>query len=327
MSGTAICVSQSHWAFNSRNQSPCTVASQLGGACVGGDFRLPPLDETYVYLGPPRTAATPCRCSSVYYAMLSACADCQDRNFISWSRYNANCSEVYVQTLFPLASQCPTGLIWIFQQMEEDIFNVTRAQSARGPESVGVGQPTSRPSDASGDDDGKTNVGAIAGGVIGGVVFLALLGLLIFWLIRRKRNSKIPPSSMYTPQPYSPPPPVYSPPPEQAMAQNQYADGSNFSASIPVPKVYDPNDPSTWPTQQNFSPQNTGSHAGSPPPPQFPNSYPHNGSFVATNHTGQSGSTNYGPQPSQVYSGYAQPSQTGGSQGAPPGRYTGVAEL
>lgn len=50
----------------------------------------------------------------------------------------------------------------------------------------------------------KTPVGAIAGGVIGGVVALALIGLAIF-LIRRKRKLEQQPSNVYVP-----PPPSYT---------------------------------------------------------------------------------------------------------------------
>lgn len=45
-------------------------------------FTLAPLDPGFVYLGPDIPNANACRCSSVYYSLLSACADCQDREWI-----------------------------------------------------------------------------------------------------------------------------------------------------------------------------------------------------------------------------------------------------
>ncbi|KAJ4006967.1 hypothetical protein NW766_010375 [Fusarium irregulare] len=57
-----------------------------------------------------------------------------------------------------------------------------------------------------GGGESKTNVGAIAGGVVGGVVGLASLGLLAFFLRRRSKNKKeqtVPEmSAQNSPQPY-----------------------------------------------------------------------------------------------------------------------------
>jgi len=44
-----------------------------------------------------------------------------------------------------------------------------------------------------------TNVGAIAGSVVGGVVGLALLGILLFLLLRRRNRNTPFPSSAYDP--------------------------------------------------------------------------------------------------------------------------------
>ena len=90
--------------FNTQNQSPCDVAASLAAVCapngresclfytlhiisvnLHAEFDLVPLPPGYVYTGPPREFATPCRCSSVYYSMLSACGYCQFRNFLEWT--------------------------------------------------------------------------------------------------------------------------------------------------------------------------------------------------------------------------------------------------
>jgi len=78
------------------------------------EFNLDPLVDGYVYSGPTAANANPCRCSSVYYSMLSACAYCQGQKYLrwisfrtfsfivkyvplpSWSEYRPNCSTVYV---------------------------------------------------------------------------------------------------------------------------------------------------------------------------------------------------------------------------------------
>lgn len=93
----------------------------------------------------------------------------------------------------------------------------------------------------------KVPVGPIVGGVIGGLILIALLAGFIFWLIRSNRN-KTPPSSQlyYGPDTPSSPPPM------------------SFSGTGAPPKLYvsllfysrpeykfllqDPTDPSTYPT-------------------------------------------------------------------------------
>ena len=88
--------------FNTLNQSPCDVAASLAAVCSPtgrehslayiwpvillellehAEFDLSPLLSGYVYAGPPTEFANSCRCSSVYYSMLSACGYCQGRNF------------------------------------------------------------------------------------------------------------------------------------------------------------------------------------------------------------------------------------------------------
>ncbi|EPS39718.1 hypothetical protein H072_6490 [Dactylellina haptotyla CBS 200.50] len=49
------------------------------------------------------------------------------------------------------------------------------------------GNPTSAPSGGG----SSTNVGAIVGGVVGGIVVLAALGILGFWLLKRERRKKL----------------------------------------------------------------------------------------------------------------------------------------
>ncbi|TFK30079.1 hypothetical protein FA15DRAFT_663423 [Coprinopsis marcescibilis] len=308
-SATAVCTSTDRWSFNSRDQSPCFVATQLAGACVGGDFRLPPLGEGFVYLGPNREVVNACRCSSVYYSVLSACAECQGRNWVTWTDYNDNCTAVNLQQ-FP--AQIPTGVSvpqWAYLDVSvDDTFDVSLAQAARGPEATGGTSPN-LPGGGSGGS--QVNAGAIAGGVIGGVAGLALIGLLIFFILRQKKKNKTPPSAQYAAsQPESTSIPPYTPPP---MSYGNTGDGSTYPSANPA-KVYDPNDPSTWPSNSfSPSPQNTGNQSSNHG--AFPvNSNP---GYVPQVNTGHSGSTGYASNPHTTYT---QPNQ-------PTGRYTGVAEI
>ncbi|TEB26544.1 hypothetical protein FA13DRAFT_1019152 [Coprinellus micaceus] len=333
--------STAQWTFNSRQQSPCVVGSALAGACVGGDFTLTALQPDYVYLGPSVSAATPCRCSSVYYSMLSACATCQGNNFIRWGRYSTNCSTVY---MFP--RDIPDNIAvpaWAYMDVEaQDTFNLTLAQAFGGVESTAPVQSTAsatgsisrtsatgsstntgaNPGSTAGgsstdNTEKKSNAGAIAGGVVGGIVGLALIAGLIFFLLRRNKKQKQAPSAMYGSQG------TVSEKP-QGPASQYTGDGSIMYShgGIPAPQVYDPNNPATFPTGDGSMsytqtpPPGQPAGYGAPPSPGYGQNYgaQPNGNYIPPHMTGQSAS-----------SGYTQPNTAITQPNAP--RYTGAPEL
>jgi hypothetical protein len=79
-------------------------------------YTLDPLEPYYIYIGPTKENQDSCRCSSVYYSLLSGCAHCQGRENLRWillqtislsithypcfssrwSIYSANCTTVYI---------------------------------------------------------------------------------------------------------------------------------------------------------------------------------------------------------------------------------------
>ncbi|KAF9454634.1 hypothetical protein P691DRAFT_806802 [Macrolepiota fuliginosa MF-IS2] len=287
----AICsVSSLNWASNSLGDSPCQVAAQLAGVCNGGVFTLQPLDPGFVYLGPSLTVQNSCRCSSVYYSMLSACAACQGRNWLDWSEYNGNCTTVY-PTVFPqplpLGTRVPG---WAYADVTvTNGFNLSTAQALdTRPESTGISTPTSSSfptsrtigttgtlsfttprssstagiagADGSSGSGSGTNAGAIAGGVIGGVVGLALVaGLLFFFLRRRREASEKPASSAFNTTPYMAA--AYGP--EQNMSYNPT---TSPYPSDQAQKLYDPADPSTFPTTPTPVASSPYTNPYSPPP-------------------------------------------------------------
>lgn len=235
--------------YNSLNQSPCTMAIFLGGACTGGVFSLDPLEPGFIYLGPSRAAANPCRCSTVYYSLLSACAYCQNQSFLSWTSYDSNCTAVYNQIFVdPIPTSTKIPHYAYLDVVTNDTFSPAAAEIAGGPESSAVPQATGSSTtivsstSAAGNNKSKSNAGAIAGGVIGGVVFLGTVaGLVTFIIMRRGKRSS---SSGETPSTY------YSSvaSPETVVG---YADGkgdTTLPSSMGSGRVYDPNDPSTFPT-------------------------------------------------------------------------------
>lgn len=278
----ATCLSGFNWSFNSLNQSPCDVAAALAGVCVGTDFTLAPLAPGFVYLGPPPENANSCRCSSVYYSLLSACAVCQDRDFIKWSVYKANCSVVFDQVYSqPIPPNIRVPHYAYLDVETADTFNITLAETAGGTESTSVPSATGPLASGSGasatspanSGKKKSNAGAIAGGVVGGVVAIALIATLIFWLLRRNQRGSLPS-------------PGYGP---VMTSQNPLSGASSSYAATPAPKVYDPNDPSTYPT--NFSePSGYNPYTPSPDPHQQP--YP---THVTPNFTGTTVTSGFPP--------------------------------
>ncbi|TEB30502.1 hypothetical protein FA13DRAFT_1733819, partial [Coprinellus micaceus] len=126
------------WSYNSLSQSPCAVGSALARACEPRTFPIPALLPNNVYIGPWAGGQnTPCRCSSAFYSLLSACAHCQTRNFLPWSLYAFNCTPPYVR-VFP--RDIPRGIAvpaWAYMNVEvADFWDPSVAQTYGGIESV-----------------------------------------------------------------------------------------------------------------------------------------------------------------------------------------------
>ncbi|KAJ4000219.1 hypothetical protein F5050DRAFT_1804311 [Lentinula boryana] len=217
------------WSVNSKGQSPCQVAGYLASVCSGGVFTIPaviPGSQSYsLSLGLQNN----CTCSTVYYSALSACASCQGAAYSTWAEWSTNCSTVF-PGLYPYVIPSGTAVPhWAYQAITGSAsFNTTIAQQAGGkshyllsslftpsnnefisfldlPESSAAAvstasstpTPASKPSTtvfstASSDDTThKINVGAIAGGVVGGLAFLCIIILVIIFVrpcFRRKKG-------------------------------------------------------------------------------------------------------------------------------------------
>jgi len=246
-STNATCSPSFDWSFNSLGQSPCLVAAYLGGVCDDGVFTVPALaNDLSIYEGPTVAQANQCGCSSVFYSLLSACAECQSaQNVLRWSAFNKNCTEVYPQLFvgnIPSKTAVPH---WAYQNVTVgDGFNVTLAQmQLNAPESTANPKATGTtlPSGLTGaSSPKKSNAGAIAGGVVGGVVLLSLVCLTAFWFLRQRRKRAAPSTLMHTPMGYHP------------------GEITPFSSAIQTPKLYDPADPSTFPTSTSSAMYSSG---------------------------------------------------------------------
>ncbi|KAF9507615.1 hypothetical protein BS47DRAFT_288079 [Hydnum rufescens UP504] len=134
---------------------------------------------------------------------------------------------------------------------------------------------SSSPTQSQGGGGSSSNVGAIAGGVAGGVVGLGLIALVGFLLLR-KRSAQPPPKILPSQNSDG----VLISPTSPGFSGANGGGGTTLNGSGPemlvadnrpmsFPSVYDPNDPSTYPTTPIPSPsQTTGpSHPSFPTPP------------------------------------------------------------
>ncbi|TFK42438.1 hypothetical protein BDQ12DRAFT_274708 [Crucibulum laeve] len=276
---TAFCTTAG-LSLNNLGQSPCEVASRLGGLCSATDtFNITQLQTGFVYIGPSLNNANECVCSTVFYSMLSACAACQEKNWLRWSTYKINCTTVYTGVFAPGIPPGTSVPAYAYDDVTtSDGFNATTAlQESNLPESTALPQattsvPTTSPNStaASASNSKSSNhAGAIAGGVIGGVVALAVIAGIAFWFIRRHRSSRIAPSQAYG----------------NVTPMTNASTGA--FAAMPPAKLYDPSDPSTFPVSTSTFPTTNAtipSHE-----PQHP--------FMTPAHTGGSQSLFTAPGP------------------------------
>ncbi|KAM6500399.1 hypothetical protein JOM56_003413 [Amanita muscaria] len=260
---------QYNWMFNSLHQDPCTVAEFVGGACNNGVFRVPPLNSTQEYIGPTAATANECRCSTVFYALLSACAVCQNAQTTTWSFYDGNCSTSYSSVF---TKPIPPGTAvphWAYMNVTAyDGFVVSVAQSlSDSPESTASSATStstltssSSVSPSPTSSSKSSNAGPIAGGVVGGVFAIALVVIIVL-LIRRRKPA--PNQANLAGQ-------------QQSLMTTGDKDYQQYPLPMQKPLLYDPTDPRTFPASpppipvqttagSNLNPAITGSSFSSAP--------------------------------------------------------------
>ncbi|KAI0280143.1 hypothetical protein BGY98DRAFT_372834 [Russula aff. rugulosa BPL654] len=135
---TANCTSSSFsWTFNSLGQSPCTVAAYMFATCNEGSYTILSLPSGYHYVGPTPESSNRCLCSTVGYSLLSACVACQEEKPISWFDFVANCTSTLPPSQFP--NPVPAGVYvphWaILDVTNENNWNANESYAAGdGPE-------------------------------------------------------------------------------------------------------------------------------------------------------------------------------------------------
>ncbi|KAG2356136.1 hypothetical protein BDR07DRAFT_1464207 [Suillus spraguei] len=255
------CLSSYGWMNNSLQQTPCLVAAYLDSVCSGGDYSVNSLPSGDHYAPPTASEANNCQCSTVTYSLISACGDCQNATYLTWSSWSYNCTQIYLG-VYP--NNIPSGTAvpnWAYLNVTTNGFDPVAAQNDGDlPESTATkaqstvsvpssstasatltsssGSPTA--SSTSSNNSKSSNAGAIAGGVVGGVVGAAIIiGLATWYFIKRRRSTTAPSAAFsdigggpgYSQSVFSANPHPF-PMPQQMTEQ---------------PRLYDPSDPSTFP--------------------------------------------------------------------------------
>jgi len=190
---SAICDPSFSWMDNSLAQSPCYVAAYVQSACGTGDWTVKSLPANSSYTPPDTTTANGCTCSWATYNLLSACTVCQSQNPYPWSYYSNGCqgflsSSTYFPANATLNSQTalPFWAVTNPSTWPNTAFSATQAKSIVGQAHPDITQSQTAPT------PGKRTVpiGPIVGGVIGGLVVIALAATVIICLILKYRKQK-----------------------------------------------------------------------------------------------------------------------------------------
>jgi len=194
-SSSAVCMSQFSWTDNSKNISPCDVAASVFGTCGGSTWNITPLNSSYRYSVPVAVNGTVnlCSCSWAAYNLISACTLCQgfEVSIQNWSYYKDDCGNKVSNEYFPSQLVLPSGTAIPFYAATDPTtwsdqrFNLGQAKAIHDQ-----GTPDKVQTSSSGKS--STPVGAIVGGVIGGLAVVILGGLVALFMYRKKQKRQTP---------------------------------------------------------------------------------------------------------------------------------------
>ncbi|KAH7906646.1 hypothetical protein BJ138DRAFT_1117381 [Hygrophoropsis aurantiaca] len=147
-SSVGVCLASTgfNWTTNSMNQSPCQVANNLFAAdpCNQSGISYPALTAmtgpSSYYNGPSIGQQTMCTCSTVIYALTSACALCQNGTFLGWSAWIGQCpaaNTVYME--WPASIPSDTAIPpWAYLPLYNGQFSNVQGQDNASAVAVGA---------------------------------------------------------------------------------------------------------------------------------------------------------------------------------------------
>ncbi|CAE6426870.1 unnamed protein product [Rhizoctonia solani] len=204
-SNVTTCVLDYQWTINTLGQTPCLQSGYLSAQCNGGNWSVNGFPGGAPYRGPQGSGANVCRCNTVVWNLLQACSLCQGGRTATWANWISNCSHNDVTVgRYPL--QLPPSVAipsWAYLDFTspgtfqaDQARQVATAATATESMSTRIQAPTSTtgtPTPTSAPSGSNSNAGAIAGGVVGGVLGVALLGVLAWFVLRRRKNASADP--------------------------------------------------------------------------------------------------------------------------------------
>jgi len=237
-----------NWTFNSLSQSPCVTAAYLAAECNNEQFTIEQLPQGQFYGGP--SGSDDCRCNSVYYSLISACAGCQKGTWLPYDQWYANCTSVEPMSTFPQSISNDTRVpAWAFVNVTvtQKWDNVTACAAGDNPESTGAVRPPFAPKFSTGS---AVRVGVIVGAVSAStvLVFVLIAGGIWYFIRRRRQRRQLSGSERHR---------------RPSALHLTKEENGGYSTTPWTPdadqRLYDPSDPSTYP--------NTGTLLHSPGSP------------------------------------------------------------
>ncbi|KAH8102721.1 hypothetical protein BXZ70DRAFT_1006622 [Cristinia sonorae] len=264
-STNATCEPSFDWMSNSRGQNPCLVTAYLHGPCLTDPARATVSRLSapgHFYIAPKSGRSDGrCRCSTVYYSLLAACAICQNGRSLPWSTWTTNCTadevynEGYPETI-PPETAVPS---WAYLDVSHtNNFNATAAlveKLANHPEITSqttMESLSSSPSLFPAATSKPASSGPIIRGLIGGLGGLAVSVVVALFGWRWHQRRRVSTS-------------VLDPTRDLESSGNDVHDSGvckrasrcmGFEHTAPITettvtyvpnRLYDPNDPSTYP--------------------------------------------------------------------------------
>ncbi|GLB36752.1 hypothetical protein LshimejAT787_0310390 [Lyophyllum shimeji] len=189
---SAVCTSDFSWTDNAKGVSPCSLAAVVLGTCAGNSWNVQPLPDGKTHYTAPNVSSNtvnPCSCSWAAYNLISACTLCQgfEQSIMPWPAWIEECGDKVSTEYFPHRYTLPVDTaIPAYAgnnpaQWSDQRFNVQEARAIHDQGKPDITQ-TQLPNKSS------TPVGAIVGGVIGGLAVVILGGLAAFFMYRRKHQ-------------------------------------------------------------------------------------------------------------------------------------------
>ncbi|EJD41781.1 hypothetical protein AURDEDRAFT_115357 [Auricularia subglabra TFB-10046 SS5] len=220
-SNVTSCAADRGWLENSLDQTPCLVGAFLLQECATIEVNIPQQLPKTRYPSPGDNGFPPNPCSSVGYSIMAACSFCQSQTLPNWTFYRTNCTDQ--QVIFGWTEGIPARTAipaWAYDDPRPlngwDAVVANQKALSGTPDITANSSPSSSPgaSTASqpitatpapststvpvgdGDEDSggssHSPVGAIVGGVVGGLAALGLGAIGVALVLRCTRRKDGP---------------------------------------------------------------------------------------------------------------------------------------